>query len=945
VSLNDAPSINSGSNIVPSLPPETWPLVRRGLALFHALDPRIPVAAILMIYLVLGLTLLGFDRSWSQIFTTTALCCGLEMGFCYAFHRTWRWPLSALITSLSLSFLLNYSYGSWMILLPPLIAIGSKYVLRWNGKHFFNPALTAVTISLLISHSLITSAPAYQWNGIASLWIFIALLGVFFVGLKVPRTTLILAFLMTYTVQTALRALIMRHHLPFETLFLGTLTSPSFMIFVFFMITDPQTSPKDSRTQMIVGIAIALCDLAYHLVQSYYTFFFAAFTVAGTRFVWFHFKRLRQQGVIETFKTNFIASGYWRMPLVVGTLAAALALFYDQAIYAKVVAPKLDFKFVKVAPEISGFNYDAAGDLVEKVDPRVQHIAKWLLAETESIAVADVDGDGRQDVFVTQPMKAADGRALLFLNRGDYQFEKVEIPALKEVVLDPGKFGLISQAIFIDYDNDGDQDIYLSVVHGHPILLQNQLKETGRLEFKDVSRAVGLADLYTQSIAATFADFNRDGRLDLFIGNALEENLPDYDPAEKFNLFHLPPTTGPDDHRPFNFMHASWNNADNGGKNIMLFQNESNEFVRQDPKLWGGEETRWSLAVSSASLKNDGYPDLYIANDFGPDEIYLNRDGKYFEKIKDKSFGGIGNDTYKGMNASIADLDRTGWFSVYISNVHHALQAEGSLLWSFSKGDDPKYPKATELATKRGILNEERFGWAAVATDFDNDGWIDVAQANGMVDDRYDKKTEKCGDYWYINEKIARSAPEYHRHADKWGDIRGYCIYGTEQNRVYLNRGPDQHPQFFDVATELGVTEMGNSRAAVSADFENRGRRDLMFNHPFAQQTLYKNEAIPREGHQENQWLGLTLEGNGTTCNRDAIGTRVDVTVEAHDGSTFHIASEVQTVSGLLSQSDRRLHFGLGPDPQKITALISWCGAPAVALNLESNRYNHVVQK
>ncbi|CAN5430573.1 hypothetical protein BH10BDE1_BH10BDE1_05040 [soil metagenome] len=942
--MNEITSVDASSEIEPSRAREAWPRFKKVHSAFVALDPRIPVALILFTYLVLGLTVLGFDRSWSQIFTTTALCCALDVGFVYAFYRRWSWPLSALITSLSLSFLLNYSYGSWMILLPPLIAIGSKYVLRWNGKHFFNPALTSVTISLLISHSLITSAPAYQWNGIASLWIFIVMLGVFFVGLKVPRTTLILSFLITYTVQTALRAMIMRHHLPFETLFLGTLTSPSFMIFTFFMITDPQTSPKAPRTQMIVGICIALCDLAYHLVQSYYTFFFAAFTVAGIRFVWFHLKRLHEQGLFTTLRTNLIGSGYWRMPLVVGALAAALALFYDQAIYAKVVAPQLDFKFVKIPAEVSGFNFDASGDLVQKVDPRAQHIAKWLLAETESIAVADVDGDGRQDVFVTQPMKAADGRALLFLNRGDYHFEKVVVPALVETTENPGQFGLISQAVFVDYDNDGDQDIYLSVVHGHPILLQNQLKETGRLEFVDVSRKAGLADIYTQSIAATFADFNKDGKLDLFIGNALEENLPDYDPPEKFSLFHLPATTGPDDHRPFNFMHASWNNADNGGKNIMFFQNEKHEFVRQDPKLWGGEETRWSLAVSSASLKNDGYPDLYIANDFGPDEIYLNRDGKYLEQIKDKSFGGVGNDTYKGMNASIADFDRTGWFMVYISNVHHALQAEGSLLWAFTKGEDPRYPKATELATKRGILNEERFGWAASATDFDNDGWVDLAQANGMVDDRYDKKTEKCGDYWYINEKIARSSPEYHRHADKWGDIRGYCIYGTEQNRVYLNRGPDKHPQFLDVATELGVTELGNSRAAVSADFENRGRRDLMFNHPFAQQTLYKNEAVALQDHAANHWVGFELQGNGTSCNRDAIGTRVDLYIEPATGAKFHIASEVQTVSGLLSQSDRRLHFGLGPNPKSVTAQISWCGSAPIAMNVTPNRYNHLVQ-
>ncbi len=98
-------------------------------------------------------------------------------------------------------------------------------------------------------------------------------------------------------------------------------------------------------------------------------------------------------------------------------------------------------------------------------------------------------------------------------------------------------------------------------------------------------------------------------------------------------------------------------------------------------------ETRWSLATSTVDLNHDGWTDLYIANDFGPDDVYLNEGGKHFRRIEGKLFGEIGKDTYKGMNASVADFDRNGYLDVYVSNVHHSLQAEGSLLWMVGPGE------------------------------------------------------------------------------------------------------------------------------------------------------------------------------------------------------------------------------------------------------------------
>lgn len=922
---------------------KSWPSLL--WAQFQSLDPRIPVASILFLYLVLGLTVLGFNRNPTQALITTVSCCTFEILLTRLFKKKWIFPLSALITSFSLSFLLNYSHDYFLLFIPIFFAIGSKYLFQFNGKHALNPALMGVSLSLLFSEELVTAAPAYQWNGIATMSLFIVMLGLIFVIPKVSRVWLVSSFLFFFTLQTALRAWIMRHHLPFETLFLGTLSSPSFFIFTFFMITDPVTSPKDRRQQIWIGFWLALVDLALHLRQSYYTFFYAALIVGLVRFTINHVRACRHEGLKKYFYGRFIASRYYLQPLTLLVVFLVGHGVYSQIIHPHLKLNNLNWSLVQIPAEHSGLTADKEGDIYAKLDPRVQHIAKWVLSVGDSVSVGDFDNDGKQDLFLTNLLKEPNQRYALYRNQGDHRFERVPLPALDRYNSDPARYGVISNAVFVDYDNDGDQDLLLTVGFGHSILLKNLLAETGHAVFDDVTAEVGL-DFPTQSISATFADFNRDGLLDLLILNVWPNNLPDYKIPTPLSLFHLPQPEYPGDERMFNFMHDSWHMANNGGENVLLLQDEDHHFVKQDAKAWGLPDTRWSLAVGAVDFNGDGWPDFYVANDFGPDDLYYNHQGKYFENIKGPIFGSIGRDTYKGMNVSIADFDRTGNFGVYVSNVHHAFQAEGSLLWMFTPSQDAFYPNVIESATKKSVLNENRFGWGGAAMDLDNDGWVDLAQANGMVDDTYDKKFETCPDYWYVNEKVARSPPSIHRYADKWGDTRGYCIYGKEQNRIYLNGGPEQKPQFIDVATEVGVTELTNSRGVAAADFENNGRMDLIFTHPFAKPTFYANRLKPGVPGPHNDWIGLVLESLREDCNRDAIGSRVDLYVYKRDGGHFHIAQEVQAVSGFAAQSDKRLHFGLGENTDHVNAVIRWCGSDLQKIeNLKINSYTKIVRE
>ena len=259
-------------------------------------DPRKVIALILFSYLVLGFTVLGFNRTPLQAIITTSSACLLEVLLGRIFRKKWVVPFSAMITSFSLSILLNYSHNFYVLFIPVFFAIGSKYIFTFNDRHVFNPAQAAVSFSLLFASTLITSSPAYQWNGIAHMGIFIAGFGMFILVPKVKRLPLVASFLFFFTLQILFRSWLMKHHLPFETLFFGTITSPAFFLFTFFMITDPATSPRETKKQILFGFLLALFDLVYHIKQSYHTFFYAGLTLQFSVLSINHIKAAMQKG-------------------------------------------------------------------------------------------------------------------------------------------------------------------------------------------------------------------------------------------------------------------------------------------------------------------------------------------------------------------------------------------------------------------------------------------------------------------------------------------------------------------------------------------------------------------------------------------------------------------------------------------------------------------------
>ena len=890
--------------------------------IFTAKDPRWAVFACLAGYLVLGFTLLGFNRTPAQALITTGSCALLDLLLHRAFKGKWIFPLSALITSCSLSILLNYSHDYWVLLAPVYFAIATKYLFTFNGRHNYNPAQVAVTLSLLFCSSVITAAPAYQWYGLESISVLVVFLGLMFVLPQVNRLPLVLTFLVAYTLQTLLRAWIMQHHLPFQTLFLGSITSPAFFLFTFFMITDPATSPAGKREQIKAGVILAVLDLLFHIGQSYYTFFYAGFTLQSWRLLKNHFGAWRRSaGLFAYIEERFWRSGYWRRALVLSLLFVGGQLVYRHLLYPTLPQQNLPFKFERMAAAHTGIQSEL-GDTLYRTDPRLHHIIKWILSVGDSVAAGDFDGDGQVDLFLTNTLKKDGQRAALYRNRGEFRFERVELP-IGDRFDHVERFGLPSNALFVDYDNDGDLDLFIMVAFGHPVLLKNQLREKGFATFVDVTTHAGL-DHYVNGIAANFVDLDNDGRLDLVVGHVWPRYLPGYpsEAPEHLNVFRLPAPAYEGDIRMFDFMHSSWHMSDNGGVNEVYRQRDDGSFERLDSVAIGMPESFWTLAIGTADFNGDGLTDLYMANDFGPDNFYLNRGGFKFQKIEGDFFGSLGRDTYKGMNASVEDIDGDGTQEVYVSNVHHELQAEGSLLWSFYR-DEKKGVRAVDKATLFGALNEDRFGWGASFGDFNNDGWPDLVQANVMVDDRPDKRFEACRDYWYTNEKIARSPPEIHRYIHYWGDIRGHCIYPNELNRFYLHTGRTDKQMYVDVAAVVGLDQRDNSRGVASVDLDNDGLLDLVITNQHGEPDVLKNTwkaGVPRP-----DWLGLELESRLPQCNRMALGTTVKLRWADESGPRVQYR-ELKLANGFSAQNEQRLHFGLGRVRSEVLALeINWC--------------------
>jgi hypothetical protein len=418
----------------------------------------------------------------------------------------------------------------------------------------------------------------------------------------------------------------------------------------------------------------------------------------------------------------------------------------------------------------------------------------------------------------------------------------------------------------------------------------------GDLRFEDVTTAAGLRR-WVNSNGAIWFDFDRDGLLDLYVTAYFRSEVDFWNPA----------TT--------RIMHDSFEFAANGGRNL-LFRNLGDGRFEDLTEPMGVGSTRWTLAAASADFNDDGWPDLYLANDYGPEEFFVNEAGTRFVLTR----AGLETDSKSGMSVSLGDISNRGRLDVFVTNISergYLFQDNNLRLNLLAEAG-----RFQDVAS--GVVADAGWAWGAQFGDLNNDGWNDLYVLNGFISADRDKS------YWYEMSKVAGANGNIFEDARNWPAIGSTSLSGYERSRVLLNLGASG---WVDVADSVGVTDEFDGRAVVLVDLFNRGVLDVVIANQDQPVTIYRNTVTPG-----NHWIGFSLEG--TRSNRSAIGTEVVV-----EFSGAHQRKIVDGGMGFASQNDRRLHFGLGSAGRVERVVIHWPSGRAQTLtDLGVDRLHRILE-
>jgi tetratricopeptide (TPR) repeat protein len=512
------------------------------------------------------------------------------------------------------------------------------------------------------------------------------------------------------------------------------------------------------------------------------------------------------------------------------------------------------------------------------------------------IAVGDIDGDGWDEIYVCQPGGLP--------NR---LYKNLREKGMVDIT-DQAGVGVLDDtncALFVDFRNRGVQDLVVLTNYG-PLLFLN--RGNGTFSFKP--RAFRFASKPQGAFSGmAAADYDLDGRVDLYLCCYV------YYQSEDQYRYPIP-----------------FHDAKNGPPNFM-FRNEltaDGDGIFTDVTEAVGlnqNNDRYSFAPAWCDYNGDGWPDLYVANDFGRKNLYKNDHGHFSDVAAE---AGV-EDSGPGMSASWFDYDGDGRPDLYVSNMWTAAGQRVIESPTFTPAANAalrevyrRHTKGNSLYRNRGDGTFEetetlegvemgRWAWCSDGVDFDNDGSPEIFITTGM----FTNSSEQDLESFFWRQVAAKSpqqkgpAPEYEQGWDALNELvrEGFDQNGRERNVLYARRGS----RFYDLSGISGLDYADDSRAFAAIDFDGDGNIDL----------LLKSRLGPQIRALRNDWgVGghvLAVQLRGTRSNRDAIGAAVEV-----NSGEFRNWQFVRAGSGYISQHTKTLHFGLRDKTLAEVLRIKW---------------------
>jgi len=557
--------------------------------------------------------------------------------------------------------------------------------------------------------------------------------------------------------------------------------------------------------------------------------------------------------------------------------------------------------FTQLTPDQSGIHFS---NQVNDVDSATSFINEFGYMGG-GVGIGDFNNDGLKDIFFS----ANQVSCRLYINKGNNQFEDISEQA--GITTNVWATGVS----IVDINNDGYDDIYVCVLGKdlqHPaknLLFINQ----HNLTFKEEAEEYGLA-FSGYSTQAVFLDYDKDGDLDMYLVNYLLGN----------NSNSIVP-------------------RDMSGRspaNDRLFRNDGYSAAKGHPVFSdvsmqaGIKDDGFGLGVAVSDLNGDGWPDIYVADDFiSNDLLWLNNHDGTFTNCIGKA---LQHQSYSSMGADAADINNDGLPDLVTLDMLPEYNRRRKESFSFMNYDryqaergmgyEPEFmrnmlqinngcvhsgdtgiPYFSEIGQLAGIQATD-WSWSVLLADLDNDGWKDIHVTNGIGRDFIN------ADFLEFSSKIFNSGKSKSEQQALIRKRLAELDHVNLPNYLFLN----QHDHTFrDVSAQAGIDEPSMSNGAVYADLDNDGDLDLVVNNINKEAFVFINNTVQKGKPVENHFVSLGLVGD--SLNRRGFGAKVCV----YSGGVMQMQEE-NPVRGYFSSVDRQLLFGLGKSRHIDSITVLW---------------------